>query len=192
MLAELLAHEGVEEVVELRGPVGFLAVHGGSLERDTDAIAQEAADRAGASLYAVRQPEDLRWHIPSARLDPADSPALTAFLAHVEVAISIHGFGRDGLFTTLLLGGGNRALADQVAGHLRTALPGYTIEDDLDAVPAALRGLHPHNPVNRPAGGGVQVELPPRIRGQGPNADPAARAALVAALAELAVRVPGG
>jgi phage replication-related protein YjqB (UPF0714/DUF867 family) len=191
VLAELLAHDGVEEVLERRGPVGILAVHGGSLERDTDAIAREVADRAGASLYALVQPEDLRWHIPSALIDPAQSPALSAFLDHVDRVVSIHGFGREGFFTTLLLGGANRAWAAELASHLRPALPGYTIEDDLDGVPAALRGLHPANPVNRPPGGGVQVELPPRIRGQGPNADLAARAALVDALAG-AVRAPTG
>jgi phage replication-related protein YjqB (UPF0714/DUF867 family) len=184
VFADLLAHTGVEEVLELRSTIGFLAFHGGSLERDTDAIATEAADRAGASVYAVRQPEDLRWHLPSAAIDPAHSPALAAFLDHVEVALSLHGFGREGLFTSLLLGGGNRELAARLAVELRTALPAYTIVDDLDAIPAALRGLHPDNPVNRPRGGGVQLELPPRVRGQGPNADGEARQALVTALAE--------
>ncbi len=186
MLAELLAHDGVEEHLELRGTVGFLALHGGSLERETDRIAREAADTAGASLYAVCQPDDLRWHIPSARMDPADSDALAAFLAHVDVVLSVHGYGRDGLFTTLLLGGGNRTLAAQVAGHLRDALPGYRIEDDLGAIPQPLRGLHRDNPVNRTAGGGVQIELPPRIRLQGPNADADARQALVDGLAAAA------
>ncbi|HET9556141.1 MAG TPA: poly-gamma-glutamate hydrolase family protein, partial [Actinomycetota bacterium] len=76
-----------------------------------------------------------------------------------------------------------RALAGHVAGHLRAALPGYTVEADLADIPKALRGLHPDNPVNRSRGGGVQIELPPRIRLQGPNADPVARQALVAGLA---------
>jgi hypothetical protein len=71
----------------------------------TDTIAAAAADRAGASLYAVRQPPDLRWHIPSAEFDPRHSPALAAFLDHVEVAIAVHGYGRPDRFTTLLLGG---------------------------------------------------------------------------------------
>jgi phage replication-related protein YjqB (UPF0714/DUF867 family) len=30
-----------------------------------------------------------------------------------------------------------------------------------------LRGLHPANPVNRVRNGGVQLELPPRVRGYG-------------------------
>ncbi len=193
MLAELLAHDGVEEHLELRSAVGFLALHGGSLERETDRVALEAAEGSGASLYALCQPDDLRWHIPSARMDPAESPALGQFLGHVAVVLSVHGYGRDGLFTTLLLGGGDRALAGQVAGHLRSALPGYTVEDDLATIPKALRGLHPDNPVNR-TGGGVQIELPPRIRLQGPNADPAARQALVAGLAAaaLALTASGG
>lgn len=183
MLAELLAHDGVEEHLELRSTVGFLALHGGSLERETDDIAAEAAERSGASLYALCQPDDLRWHIPSVQMDPAESPALGRFLGHVDVVLSVHGYGRDGLFTTLLLGGGDRALAGHVAGHLRAALPGYTVAADLADIPKALRGLHPDNPVNRSRGGGVQIELPPRIRLQGPNADPGARQALVAGLA---------
>lgn len=192
MLAELLAHDGVVEEVVLRSTVGFLALHGGSLERETDHIAREAAEAAGASLYALRQPDDLRWHIPSVRMDPADSPALGRFLDHVEVVLSVHGYGRDGMFTTLLLGGGNRTLATQAAGHLRDALPGYRVEDDLDAIPKLLRGLHRDNPVNRTRGGGVQIELPPRIRLQGPNADPAARAALVEGLVTAAQSLSSG
>lgn len=186
MLAELLAHDGVEEELALRSTVGFLALHGGSLERETDQIARESAEATGASLYALSQPDDLRWHIPSVQMDPADSPALGRFLDHVDVVLSIHGYGRDGMFTTLLLGGGNRSVAGAVAGHLRGALPGYRVEDDLDAIPQPLRGLHRDNPVNRTRGGGVQIELPPRIRLQGPNADAAARVALVEGLAAAA------
>jgi phage replication-related protein YjqB (UPF0714/DUF867 family) len=187
VLAELLAHAGVEELLELRSSVGFLALHGGSLERETDRIALEAAEVAGASLYALCQPDDLRWHIPSVQMDPADSPALGRFMAHVDVVLSVHGYGRDGMFTPLLLGGGDRSLAAHTAGHLRTGLPGYTVVDDLGAIPTPLRGLHPDNPVNRTEGGGVQIELPPRIRLQGPNADPAARQDLVEALAAAAL-----
>jgi phage replication-related protein YjqB (UPF0714/DUF867 family) len=187
VLADLLRHDGVEEHLELRSTVGFLALHGGSLERETDHIAREAAEGAGASLYALSQPDDLRWHIPSVRMDPAESPALQRFLSHVQVVLSIHGYGRDGLFTTLLLGGANRTVAAHAAGHLRDALPDYRVEDDIGAIPKPLRGLHPANPVNRTAAGGCQVELPPRIRLQGPNADPAARQALVVGLVQAAV-----
>jgi len=165
---ELLAMTGVREVCELRGPIGFMAYHGGSLEEQTDVIASLAAERSGASYYAVLQPEDVQWHIPSHKVSPDASPQLKAFIDHVDVAITIHGFGRRDHFTSLLLGGQNRALADHVARHLTPRLPDYTVVTDLDQIPKDLRGLHPTNPVNLPAQQGVQIELPPRIRGSSP------------------------
>ena len=110
MFAELLAHPGVEEVVELRGSFGFMAYHGGSLEEATDVIAQAAAEASGASYYGVHQPADLQWHIPSTQIDPAESSALAAFLDHVDEVITVHGYGRDGWWARLLVGGGNRPL----------------------------------------------------------------------------------
>jgi phage replication-related protein YjqB (UPF0714/DUF867 family) len=162
---QLLAHPGVEEVCELRGPFGFMAFHGGALEVMTDVIARAAAERAGASYYGVHQPADLLWHLPSIAFDPAYSRALAAFLDHVEVVVTVHGYGRDGFWTTLLLGGANRPLAATLAGHLARRLPAYDITTDLDAIPLPLRGLHRDNPVNRPRSAGVQLELPARVRG---------------------------
>jgi len=163
----LLAHPGVEEVCELRSSFGMMAFHGGALEVMTDVIARTVAERAGASYYGVHQPSDLLWHLPSIEIDPAHSPALTAFLDHVDIVVTVHGYGRDGFWTTLLLGGGNRALADHLAGHLSAALPTYDVMTDLEQIPLPLRGLHADNPVNRPRQAGVQLELPPRARGAG-------------------------
>src|SRR5438552_1202912 len=134
MLAELLATDGVEEICELGSRIGVMAFHGGSLEVVTDIIATEVADRAKASLYVIRQPWGFRWHIPSNAMDPKASPALEAFLAHVDTAIALHGwgtdgftqdgltqdpgttpnvfrFGRDGKDRPILVGGRNRDLA---------------------------------------------------------------------------------
>jgi phage replication-related protein YjqB (UPF0714/DUF867 family) len=168
MFDELLAHPGVREVSVLRSRFGFMAYHGGNLERVTDEIAAEAAERSNASLYAVIQPPDLRWHLPSTEIDPSRSTTLAAFLDHVDVVVTVHGFGRPDLFTTVLLGGGNRALAIHVGAHLRPSLPDYDVVDSIPAIPRDLRGLHPDNPANRPRLGGVQLELPPRVRGLGP------------------------
>jgi phage replication-related protein YjqB (UPF0714/DUF867 family) len=165
---ELLAHPGVEEVLELGSTFGFMAYHGGSLEEATDVVAREAATRSGASLYAVVQPPDFRWHIPSTAVRPEHSEALTAFLDHVDIVVTVHGYGRQGLFTSLLLGGRNRELADHVGTHLRGALPAYEIVTDLEGIPSELRGQHHANPVNLPRQAGVQLELPPRVRGSSP------------------------
>lgn len=165
---DLLATSGVREVCELRGPIGFMAYHGGNLEEMTDVIAHRAAAESGASYYGVLQPPDLKWHIPSHHVTPDDSPALRRFLDHVHTVFTVHGFGRDGLWTTLLLGGRNRHLAHHTAHHLRRALPDYTIETDLHRMPRELRGMHHRNPVNLPHHHGVQIELPPRVRGRSP------------------------
>lgn len=145
-----------------------MAFHGGALEEQTDVIAAEAAERAGASYYAVLQPDGMRDHIPSHHFVASRSPKLAAFLDHVDAVVAVHGYGRHGQWTTLLLGGKARPLASHVAAHLRNAIPDYRIVDDLDAIPTELRGLHPDNPVNVVRQGGVQLELPPRVRGRSP------------------------
>ncbi len=193
MLRDLLATPGVEERSILRSRFGFMAFHGGSLERMTDVVASEAADAAGASLYVVAQPEDLRWHVPSKHFDPDESPALATFLDHVEEVVAVHGYGRQGFFTTLLFGGRNRPLAAELADACGSALPDYDPVHDLEALPPELRGLHPDNPVNRVRGGGVQLELPPRVRGLGPFWQDRPdrhvhRRSLTVALAEVAAR----
>ncbi len=167
-LAELLALDGVVEECTLRSRFGFMAFHGGALEHMTDVIAQAAAARAGASYYGIHQPDGMRTHIASTRVQPAESPALAAYLDHVEVTVTVHGFGRQGYFTALLLGGANRELAEHVGGRLSAALPAYDVITDLERIPAGLRGLDRRNPVNLPRGGGVQLELPPRVRGASP------------------------
>ena len=166
--ATLLATPGVEEVAHLRSRIGFMAYHGGALEAMTDVIAARAAERSAASLYAVIQPDGMREHLPSIQVRPHESEHLAAFVEHVHIVITVHGYGRRGLFGSLLLGGGNRVFADHVGDALRRTLPAYDVVTDVDAIPQPLRGLHRHNPVNLPRDGGVQIELPPRVRGSSP------------------------
>ncbi|MEO6571721.1 MAG: poly-gamma-glutamate hydrolase family protein [Ilumatobacteraceae bacterium] len=166
--ADLLALPGVSEECILRGTFGFMAYHGGGLEAMTDVIARAAAERSGASYYGVVHPPDWELHIPSTRVTPTDSPRMASFIDHVDVVVTVHGFGRRSLMTGVLLGGRNRQLARHVAAHLRAALPAYDIIDDLEEIPPELRGVHERNPVNLPSGRGVQIELPPRVRGSSP------------------------
>jgi phage replication-related protein YjqB (UPF0714/DUF867 family) len=166
--ATLLAQPGVEEITELRGRVGFMAYHGGALEAMTDVIARRAAQRSDASCYSVIQPPGMRDHLASIKVNPSESDALAAFVEHVDIVITVHGYGRRGLFGSLLLGGGNREFAEHVGAALRCTLPAYDIRTDIDTIPEQLRGLHPANPVNLPRNRGVQIELPPRVRGSSP------------------------
>jgi len=212
-LAELLEHPGTEEELELRSSVGFMALHGGSQDRGTDRIARRAAQRSGASYYAIVQPPWSRVHLTSRLHDPAHSDALRRFLGHVRVAISVHGYGREGFsmrlhpghglvvepygpamsknqrgpLTGIILGGLNTELLERARSLFEDRIDGYRVSR------GALRlGFHPANPVNLPRDGGVQIELPPGLRGIGPFGDrPFARDdpstdSLVAALVELA------
>ena len=166
-LSALLSDPGISEVSRLRSRFGFLAIHGGGLEQMTDLIAERAADEAEASVYLLRHPDRYPHHLASAQFDPAESPRLADFLDHVDVAVSLHGYGRIGRSTQLLAGGRNRELATHLARHIQ--LPGYQVITDLDAMPCELRGLHPKNPVNRVRDGGTQLELSVRVRGLSPR-----------------------
>ena len=157
MLAQLLATSGVEERIELNGPVGVMALHDG-LEARTGEMAIRAARVSTASLYVITQPEDLAWHVPSARHDPRDSTRLRQFLEHVRVVVSFHGFGRSHLPRSVLLGGSNRALARRIGTALRASTT-LRVLDETAQIPGGLKGLHPCNPVNLAELGGVQVEL---------------------------------
>ena len=139
MLDQLLATPGVQERCVLGSSFGFLALHGG-LEAGTAEIAQAAAVASNASIYAVVQPDDMRWHIPSHTYEPSQSDALVAFLAHVELVVSVHGFGGlrgdDDRWITGLLGGGNRELAARARVRCSARrCPHYRWIDDLDRIP---------------------------------------------------------
>lgn len=156
VLARLIEHPDVTETMELAGPVGVMAIHGG-LERHTDTIANAVADRTGASRYVVTQPRDLGWHLPSTRWDPRESLALETFLERVHSVVSLHGFGRDHLRRSVLVGGASESLRGEMAEALTRHTTLRVVTGD--EIPQGLRGMHPSNPVNRTAGAGVQLEL---------------------------------
>ena len=214
-LAELLTLPGVSEKCVLRSAVGFMALHGGSQDRGTDQIASRAAEQAGASYYAIIQPAGLRVHLTSRRHNPDHSALLRAFLQHVDTAISVHGFGHDsfalwidperglviepygpalrgnqvGPLRGVIVGGRNAELLESARRLLRDRFAGYHVADE-----RVRLGFHPDNPVNLPSGRGIQVELPPGLRGIGdcgehfaPRQDGVVTE-VVAALVELANR----
>jgi phage replication-related protein YjqB (UPF0714/DUF867 family)/gamma-glutamylcyclotransferase (GGCT)/AIG2-like uncharacterized protein YtfP len=196
-LSELLTDPDVVEASTLRSSFGFLAIHGGGLEKMTDVIAERVALAADASVYVVRHPDHYPHHLASSAYRAGESERLDAFLEHVDVAVSLHGYGRIGRTMQLLAGGGNRVLAAHLAEHV--SVPGYEVITDLDAIPRELRGLHPDNPVNRAPNGGAQLELTPRVRGISPRSGPAGEdgwcaptSALVAGLTAAAKAWPSG
>ena len=164
MITKLLEREDVNEELELRSSFGFMAYHGGSLEKATDVIAREAAERSNSSYYGLIQSDDDPVHFASTQLLEEKSHLLQLFLDHIQIVVTIHGYGREHLFYSVLLGGRNRQLADHFAPILRDALPDYEFETVLENIPKELRGQHLRNPVNYPPLKGVQLELPPTLR----------------------------
>jgi phage replication-related protein YjqB (UPF0714/DUF867 family) len=187
-LRELLALPGVKEECILRSEVGIMALHGGAQDRGTDLIARQVAERSGSSYYAIIQ-TGVRVHLTSRHHDPDHSPLLRRFLNHVEIAISVHGFGRDGFelwldgalrpvfslygpplrgtqtgpLRGIILGGRNPELLGVARAVFAAHLDAYQVADE------RLRlGFHAQNPVNLPRQHGVQIELPPGLRGIGP------------------------
>ena len=187
-LAELLSLPGVEEVCVLRSAVGILALHGGSQDRGTHEIAAQAARSAGASYYAIVQPPNLRSHLTSRRHDPNQSQILPTFLRHIEIAISVHGFGRDGFvlyvdqfrgvviepygpprlsnqsgpLRGIIIGGLNPRLLEVARELFDGLIADFHVADE-----RVRLGFAPDNPVNLPRRHGVQIELPPGLRGIG-------------------------
>jgi phage replication-related protein YjqB (UPF0714/DUF867 family) len=187
-LAELLTLPGVKEECVLRSAVGLMALHGGSQDRGTHEIASRAAERADASYYAIVQPRGMRIHLTSRHHNPDQSEPLRAFLQHVEIAISVHGFGRDGFDLSvdpvrgvvvepygpalrgsqtgplrgIIVGGRNADLLEVARRLLHDRFEGYRVADE-----RVRLGFHPDNPVNLPSARGVQIELPPGLRGIG-------------------------
>lgn len=168
MFRELIASDGVVEECILRDSVGVLALHGG-LEDKTAETARRIADEASASLYAVIQPDNLAWHVPSTQFDPIASQELTRFLDLVDLAVSVHGFGRKGFEGTVLVGGSNASVGARIAAEIERQVDVVAISD-IEQIPEGLRGLHPRNPVNLPEFGGVQLELSPQVRAGEPLA----------------------
>ncbi|MGI9605519.1 MAG: poly-gamma-glutamate hydrolase family protein [Acidimicrobiales bacterium] len=163
--AEVLGQPGVTEHHELRGPFGFLAYHGGPVERVTSMIAVAAAALANASVYHIDQPEERPLHIPSTRVTPRESSVLARIFDHVHTVCTVHGYGRDMDKQHVLIGGGNRELAEHVGQHLRRRLDDrFPVITDLKKIPRELRGVHHRNPANLSTSGGIQVELPPALR----------------------------
>ena len=167
--ADLLATPACEEVCELRGRFGFMAFHGGSLEEMTDVIAAAAAERSGASYYGVHPAErPRRGTSRRTSVDPTTRrcwPTSSSTSTSSSPSTATAGTG----FTPRCCSAGRTARSPTTsATHLRTHLPAYEIAHRPRRIPSELRGLHPRNPVNLPRQQGVQIELPPRVRGASP------------------------
>ena len=145
-----------------------MAYHGGSLEEITDVIATAAAERAGASYYGVHQPPTCSGTSPRSSIDPAASPALAAFLDHVDHVVTVHGYGREGFGPPCCSAAGTVPLAEHVGAAPRRGCPPTRWSPTSRRSRWSCAACTPATRSTWPAGGGVQLELPPRVRGTSP------------------------
>ncbi|MFF7352152.1 poly-gamma-glutamate hydrolase family protein [Streptomyces filipinensis] len=182
--------EGVPMVATLvpgDAGIGLLALHG-SNEGGTAQLAGTVARRCGATSLVFTQPGVRRpVHITSTRWAAAPCALLREFLERVSLTVSLHGHMRPAAPHAVFLGGGNRDAAHVLAEAFTEHVPHFPAVTDLTEIPAALRGVHPRNPVNLTRLGGVQVELPLLARTGGGTGTPPPQVveALVAGVKEL-------
>jgi hypothetical protein len=74
--------------------------------------------------------------------------------------------GQTGPLRGIILGGGNADLLGSARDLLRGRFAGYHLADG-----RVRLGFHPDNPVKLPSARGVQIELPPGLRGIGDFGD---------------------
>ena len=169
-LRELLARPGVVERCELRSKFGLMAIHGGGLEQMTDVIAAAAAAQAGASCSRCSTPTTSAPPLVAV-LPPRGVGDLAAFLEHIEVVVSIHGYGRKGSWTSILAGGRNRRLAAAIAAEASARLPDYEVVTELTRIPTELAASAPatRSTFRRP---GRAARTAARVRGLSPLSPP--------------------
>jgi len=143
-------------VVDHGASVTVAAIHGGYIEPLTGTLAAAVAG-ADHNLYefeALHAEASERLRIPFARFDDL---RLRALMERSVAGLSVDGVPGDS-DATVHLGGANRTLLRRLAASLKEL--GYEI-----AGPATTGAAHsPRRFVNRAEHGGVQMELPARLR----------------------------
>ncbi|MBI3552654.1 MAG: poly-gamma-glutamate hydrolase family protein [Elusimicrobia bacterium] len=144
------------EAVDRHAPVTVLAIHGGSIEKGTSALARAIAGEDW-SLYLFEgllgEQDSKRLHVTSSHFD--DPPAV-ALATQAWVAVSLHGEGDSK--REVCVGGGHAGLREAAAAALTDA--GFSVEEPC----ARLPGINPVNIVNRAKEGGLQLELTGGLR----------------------------
>lgn len=141
------------EVYARGAAITVFAPHGGDIETATARVARHVAGR-DFNLYIFNgwHGESGDLHVTSSRFDDPDALRLAA---GSQLGLSIHAQADSG--TRVCVGGSNAAAAGLVTRRLLAA--GFAAETPCLRLP----GTSPKNLVNRPARGGVQLELTLRL-----------------------------
>ncbi len=156
---------GFVEYARFAGGVAVLAVHGGGIEPGTEELAEYAAAETGCSLYVFSgrlEKGNSRLRRMSRSLFREEDSLRSRVIGQANAVISIHGHGRDA--NEIYAVGASEVLKGMFVELMAQRLPAFPVVTDPAKIPKGLAGLHPDNVVNLPAGGGLQLELPARLR----------------------------
>jgi phage replication-related protein YjqB (UPF0714/DUF867 family) len=149
--------EGLEysrEVYDRGSRITVFAVHGGDIELATSRLARRAAGR-DFNLYIFNGwlgRDSGRLHVTSARFD---DPAAVRLASSGALGLSFHAQADRG--ARVCVGGANQRAAELVTRRLLDA--GFAAETPCRRLPGTSKA----NIVNRPALGGVQLEITLRL-----------------------------
>jgi phage replication-related protein YjqB (UPF0714/DUF867 family) len=142
------------EIYNRASPVSVFAIHGGDIELSTARLARKIAG-SDFNLYIFNGwlgGESRKLHVTSIHFD---DPSAVALSTSSLFALSVHAQAESG--ERVCVGGANAAAAREMASGLASA--GFETEFPCGRLP----GVNPKNIVNRPARGGVQLELTLRL-----------------------------
>ena len=142
------------EVYNRGSRIAVFAIHGGDIETATARIARRVAGK-DFNLYIFNGWKDhgsADLHITAAHFDDPEAVGLAAASA---LGISVHGQADHGSY--VCVGGKNTAAAALMAKRLEDA--GFAAQTPC----TRLAGITDKNLVNRPSGGGVQLEITLRL-----------------------------
>jgi len=160
---------GKETAEHKEGDIAVLAYHA-KTEEGTGDVAEDISKNSNASLYVF---EGKR--VPSTKITPTNSEDLNRMVQEKRTAVSMHAYHKQGNYEkqgkkydykdTVFVSGQNSELAKKIATELEDSLGHeYHIETNPDYIPAHLKGMSKHNIANKFKEGGVQVEMPRKLR----------------------------
>jgi len=142
------------EVYDRGSAVAVFAIHGGDIEKATSRLARRTAS-GDLNLYIFNGwlgRESGKLHVTATRFD---DPEAVRLATSAVLGISFHAQADRGAW--VCVGGSNKKAAALVTRRLEEA--GFAAETPCERLP----GTSPKNIVNRPAAGGVQLEITLRL-----------------------------
>ena len=143
--------------------IAVLAYHA-KTEAGTAEIAEAVHEKSPSSMYVFKGNR-----VASTKVTHTHSDKLKSLVKEAETAVSVHGYkNKKGVDNNVIyVSGQHGKLSSKIAKELQKNFgDNYHIETNPDYIPKHLQGKSDYNIVNKFEKGGVQIELPEKLRKQ--------------------------